>query len=93
MVDLSDAQSHYPIPYASVWATMKRNGKVVYDERQWPMLSKYIGPHYGNNVSLPGPGHYTLSLLVSPPVSARHLEYKNVWTKPHRVTASFTWKG
>jgi uncharacterized protein involved in high-affinity Fe2+ transport len=93
MVDLSDAESHYPVPYAGVWATMRRNGKVVYDERQWPMLSRFIGPHYGNNVALPGPGRYTLSLLVSPPVSARHLEYKNVWTKPHRVTASFHWKG
>jgi uncharacterized protein involved in high-affinity Fe2+ transport len=93
MVDLTDAESHYPIPYASVWATLRRNGKVVYDERQWPMLSRYIGPHYGNNVSLPGPGRYTLSLLVSPPVAARHLEYKDVWTKPHRVTASFHWKG
>jgi uncharacterized protein involved in high-affinity Fe2+ transport len=92
MVELSDSRSHFPIPYAGVWATFHRNGKVVYDERQWPMISEYIGPHYGNNVELPGPGHYTISLLISPPVSARHVEYKNVWTKPHRVTYSFNWK-
>jgi hypothetical protein len=92
MVMLDDARSHYPIPYASVWATFKRNGKVVYDERQWPMLSEYLGPHYGNNVQLPGPGRYQLSLLISPPVSARHMEYAHVWTKPHRVNFTFNWK-
>jgi hypothetical protein len=92
MVTLNDDRSHEPIPYASVWATITRNGKVVYDERQWPMISEYLGPHYGNNVALPGAGHYKLSLLISPPVAARHLEYKSVWLKPHRVTSSFNWK-
>jgi uncharacterized protein involved in high-affinity Fe2+ transport len=91
MVELNDARSHEPIPYASVWATISKNGKVVYDSRQWPMISEYLGPHYGDNVALPGAGHYTLSLLVSPPVAARHIEYKNVWLKPHRITSSFNW--
>jgi uncharacterized protein involved in high-affinity Fe2+ transport len=80
-----------PIPYAGVWATISKAGKVVYDERQWPMLSAFMGPHYGNNVVLPGAGNYELTLLISPPVSARHLEYKNVWLHPHRVTVSFHW--
>lgn len=91
MVQLNDDRTHEPIPYASVWATITHDGKVVYDERQWPMLSEYLGPHYGNNVMLPGGGRYKLSLLISPPVAARHLEYKGVWLKPHRVTSSFTW--
>lgn len=92
MVMLSDARSGVAIPYASVWATITRDGKVVYDERQWPMLSEYMGPHYGNNVALPGAGRYQLSLLISPPVSARHLEYQHVWLTPHRVSSSFNWK-
>jgi uncharacterized protein involved in high-affinity Fe2+ transport len=92
MVELNDARSKEPIPYASVWATIRRNGKVVYDERQWPMISEYLGPHYGNDVSLPGAGHYQLSLLISPPVSARHVEYKNIWLKPHRMKFAFNWK-
>jgi hypothetical protein len=92
MVQLDDARSKEPIPYASVWATFRRNGKVVYDERQWPMIAEYLGPHYGSDVSLPGPGHYQLTLLVSPPVSARHVEYQHVWLKPHRVSFSFDWK-
>jgi hypothetical protein len=92
MVELNDARTKEPIPYASVWATIRKNGKVVYDERQWPMIAEYLGPHYGNDVSLPGPGHYQLSLLVSPPVSARHVEYKNIWLKPHRLTFAFDWK-
>jgi hypothetical protein len=89
MVMLSDAQTGVAIPYASVWATISRAGKVVYDERQWPMISRYMGPHYGNDVSLPGDGTYQLSLLVSPPVSARHMEYAGVWQQPHRVNFSF----
>jgi hypothetical protein len=92
MVMLNDARSGVAIPYAGVWATISRDGKVVYDERQWPMLSEYMGPHYGNNVSLPGAGRYQLSLLISPPVSARHMEYERVWLKPHRVNVSFNWK-
>jgi uncharacterized protein involved in high-affinity Fe2+ transport len=92
MVKLNDAHTNYPIPYASVWATIRKAGKVVFDERQWPMLSEYMGPHYGNNVALPGAGVYQLTLLVSPPVAARHLEYKNVWLKPHRVSYTFRWK-
>ncbi|MGH2893130.1 MAG: iron transporter [Solirubrobacteraceae bacterium] len=91
MVMLNDARTNVAIPYASVWATIRRQGKVVYDERQWPMLSEYMGPHYGNNVSLPGAGTYELSLLISPPVAARHIEYKNVWLKPHRVNVTFHW--
>lgn len=92
MVMLNDAHTGVTIPYATVWATIRKGPKVVYDERQWPMLSAFMGPHYGNNVSLPGAGTYQLSLLISPPVSARHLEYQNVWLHPHRVTVSFPWK-
>jgi hypothetical protein len=92
MVMLTDAQTGVAIPYSTVWATISKAGKVVYDERQWPMISRYMGPHYGNDVSVPGAGTYQLSLLVSPPVSARHVEYQGVWLKPHRIDATFHWK-
>ncbi len=92
MVMLNDAHTGVALPYASVWATIKKAGRVVYDERQWPMISEYMGPHYGNDVSLPGAGDYQLSLLVSPPVSARHVEYQHVWLSPHRVNATFHWQ-
>ncbi|HYB28558.1 MAG TPA: iron transporter [Solirubrobacteraceae bacterium] len=91
MVMLNDSQTGVAIPYASVWATITQNGKIDFDERQWPMISRYMGPHYGNDVSLPGAGEYQLSLLVSPPVSARHVEYQNVWLHPHKVNFTFHW--
>ena len=56
MVDLDDARTGVAIPYAGVWATITRQARTVYDERQWPMISEYMGPHYGNNVALPGRG-------------------------------------
>jgi hypothetical protein len=92
MVMLNDAHTNVPIPYATVWATISKEGHIYYDDRQWPMLSAYMGPHYGNNVSVPGAGTYQLSLLISPPVSARHMEYAHVWLKPHRVDLTFHWK-
>jgi uncharacterized protein involved in high-affinity Fe2+ transport len=92
MVLLNDAQTGVVIPYASVWATITEGSKTPFDESLWPMISRYMGPHYGNNVVLPGSGTYRLSLLVSPPVSARHVEYQDVWLTPHRVNFTFHWK-
>jgi uncharacterized protein involved in high-affinity Fe2+ transport len=91
MVQLNDAQTGVVIPYASVWATVTKGSAMPFDSRLWPMISRYMGPHYGDDVSLPGAGTYQLTLLVSPPVSARHLEYQNVWLKPHQVTFTFHW--
>lgn len=91
MVTLNDAQTNVVIPYASVWGTIKEGSKTPFDESLWPMISRYMGPHYGNDVVLPGAGTYQLTLLVSPPVSARHVEYKDVWLKPHKVTFTFHW--
>jgi hypothetical protein len=93
MVYLNDARTNVPIPYAGVWATIHQGSKLVYDERLWPMISEYMGPHYGNDVQLPGRGTYQLSLLISPPVSARHVEYQHVWLHPHRINTSFSWRG
>jgi uncharacterized protein involved in high-affinity Fe2+ transport len=91
MVQLNDAQTGVAIPYASVWATVTKGSAMPFDNRLWPMISRYMGPHYGDDVSLPGAGTYKLTLLVSPPVSARHVEYQNVWLKPHQVTFTFHW--
>jgi predicted metal-binding membrane protein len=92
MVLLNDAQTGVVIPYASVWATITEGSKTAFDESLWPMISRYMGPHYGNDVVLPGAGAYRLSLLISPPVSARHVEYQDVWLTPHRVNFTFRWK-
>ena len=93
MVMLTDRHTHFQIPYAGVWATITNSaGKVVYNDPQWPMISEYMGTHYGNNVPYLAPGSYTLKLLISPPVSARHLEYAHVWQKQHAITEHFTWK-
>ena len=56
MVLLSDATTGVAIPYSSVWATISKGGKIVFDERLWPMISRYMGPHYGNNVDAPNGG-------------------------------------
>lgn len=92
MVMLNDAQTGMAIPYGSVWATIRKAGKIVFDERLWPMISRFMGTHFGNNVALPRTGTYTVSLLIGPPQAARHIEYSKVWLKPHRVSMTFHWK-
>lgn len=91
MVMLNDAQTGASIPYGTVWATVRKAGKIVFDERLWPMISRTMGTHFGNNVALPGSGSYTVSLLIGPPQAARHIEYSKIWLKPHRVTLTFHW--
>ena len=93
MVMLSDERTGEPMPYSGgVWATITNStGKVVYDSQQWPMISAYMGPHYGDNVPQLASGRYKLTVLISPPNSARASEYKNVWQKPHDVTMYFRW--
>ena len=90
MVMLSDDQTGVAIPYASVWATISRRARRLRRAAVADDLAVH-GPHYGNDVSVPGAGDYQLSLLVSPPVSARHVEYQNVWLNPHRVNFTFHW--
>jgi uncharacterized protein involved in high-affinity Fe2+ transport len=93
MVMLSDERTGEPLAYSSsVWATLTNSrGKVVFGDQQWPMISRYMGPHYGNDVSHLSSGKYKLNVLIGPPTFARTAEYKNVWLKPHTVTASFDW--
>ncbi len=91
MVMLNDARTGAAIPYGTVWATMRKAGKIVFDERLWPMISRTMGTHFGNNVALPGSGTYTVSLLIGPPQAARHIEYSKIWLKPHRVSLTFHW--
>jgi len=92
MIMLNDAHTNAAIPYASVWARIFDSaGKMVYNDQQWPMISAYMGPHYGNNVPHIPAGRYKLEVLISPPVSARHLEYAHVWLEPHTVVEHFTW--
>ena len=91
MVTLSDKATGSRSPTPRSGRRSRKGSKIVFDERLWPMISRYMGPHYGNNVDLPTAGLYHLTLLVSPPEAARHLEYKGLWLKPHRVNFSFRW--
>jgi uncharacterized protein involved in high-affinity Fe2+ transport len=93
MVMLSDARTGEPLPYSSsVWATITNSaGKVVYDSQQLPMISAYMGPHYGDNVPALASGVYKLQVLIGMEDSARTSEYKDVWLKAHDVTMDFAW--
>jgi hypothetical protein len=94
MVLLADAQTSERIPYASVRAEVTEpDGHVVYDERLWPMISRSMGTHYGDNVALPRPGKYSVTLIIGPPQAARHPEYTHIWLQAKRVRVPLDWSG
>ena len=94
MVMLNDQHTGEAVTYAPVYATIKSAaGKVVYHSRMEPTISAFEGPYYGNNIKLPGDGHYKLTLTIDPPHQARHLEYQHVWLQPHTVVEQFAWAG
>jgi hypothetical protein len=91
-VTLTDVQTGVAIPYATVTATIGRGTRTLGTKRLWPMISPSAGPGYVVNTSLPGAGTYRLALVITPPVSARHLEYQHVWLRPHTARLTFRWK-
>lgn len=91
MVLLRDQQNGWFIPNTAVWMTIKdAKGKVVFDERMWPMLAERI--HYGNNVALPGPGHYRIEIQIGAPQLARHIPYQEKWLKPFKVVFEYDYR-
>jgi periplasmic iron binding protein len=65
-----------------------------------PMVAN-DGPHYGDNVKVPGPGKYKLKLTVSPPGEGnshfgRHVDKEtgvSAWFKTFTVEYEFTFAG
>jgi hypothetical protein len=54
---------------ASFSTTVKKDGSVLTEPTMWPMLSEPMGFHFGENVSLDGPGTYTVEMALVPPTS------------------------
>ena len=87
------------VPYLDVDYTLTKQGS------DWsaqgplvPMLAN-DGPHYGANVSMPGPGKYTLRFRIAPPsedVFPRHFDQETgigPWLEPFEVSWEFTYVG
>lgn len=56
----------------------------------WPMLSPNMGFHYGDNVALPGPGTYDLSLAVGPLRTDRTEPFRGRFTERRETSLQFT---
>jgi hypothetical protein len=70
MISVWDGPTETIIPAADVQLTFRRDGMVHDRSSLWPMLSQPMGLHFGDNVTLPGDGEYTVEVTVSP-TSAR----------------------
>jgi hypothetical protein len=91
-VTLADSQTGVAIPYATVTATLRRGTKVVAAARLSPMITPTSGPAYVTDTALPAAESYRLGLEISPPVSARHVEYQHVWLRSHSLSFAFRWE-
>jgi hypothetical protein len=54
---------------ATFTATINKDGSFLTEATMWPMLSQPMGVHFGENVSLDGPGTYTVEMALVPPTS------------------------
>jgi uncharacterized protein involved in high-affinity Fe2+ transport len=83
------------IPYLSVDYRISKSGSDWHQSgRLLPMTAK-DGPHYANNVRMPGPGRYTVVFRYAPPVMNgfyRHVDAETgvpAWWPPFEATFSF----
>jgi hypothetical protein len=92
MVVLSDALTRDRLPDATITARIADgSGKVVYEGPQYPMIGMGMGLHYGDNVTLPGAGHYVATLVVGPPAIGRHADSTKRWNVTRRFSIPFDW--
>jgi hypothetical protein len=70
MVSVWDGPTDTVVPAANIQTTFRRDGEVHDRSSLWPMLSQPMGLHFGDNVTLPGDGEYTVEVRISP-TSAR----------------------
>jgi hypothetical protein len=54
---------------ASLSAEITKDGQFLGSPTMWPMLSQPMGFHFGENVTLDGPGTYTVEIRLVPPSS------------------------
>jgi uncharacterized protein involved in high-affinity Fe2+ transport len=85
------------IPYLTIDYTIKKIGSDWHQSgRLLPMTAK-DGPHYANNVKMPGPGKYTVTFRYAPPVTngfLRHVDAETgvpTWWPPFTETFTFTY--
>jgi hypothetical protein len=92
MLLLSDSETRDRLPDSTITARITdASGKVVASGPQYPMIGMGMGIHYGDNISLPGPGSYTANLVVGPPRIGRHSDTVNRWNTTTRMTIPFKW--
>lgn len=87
------------IPYLRIHYTVKKTYENYETSGMLIPMAANDGPHYGNNVTLDGPGKYTLKLHVSPPDGAvfmRHFDKEtgvDGWWETFEIKRNFTYIG
>jgi hypothetical protein len=74
---------------ASLSAEIKKDGQFLGSPTMWPMLSQPMGFHFGENVSLDGPGTYTVDIRLTPPTSKMTEPAEAVFGEPISKTIEF----
>lgn len=87
------------VPYLTItYHLEKKGGDWETSGPYLPMVAK-DGLHYGNNVTLDGPGDYVLTLFIEPPPYAGFFRHTDPgmgvapWWKPFKLSWTFHWPG
>lgn len=87
------------VPYLSMSYRLRRQGGGEVGQGQLHPVVTPEGVRYGNNLTLPGPGSYAVTLAVEPPIKVgfgRHTDLEtgvSRWWSPFEVEWRFTHAG
>ncbi|MFC7074279.1 iron transporter [Halovenus rubra] len=68
---------------------VRRDGEIVDTRSPWPMISQTMGFHFGDNISLAGPGTYTVEVQLNPITVRRTGEFANTFETTQTATFEF----
>ncbi|MFB6091509.1 MAG: iron transporter [Haloquadratum sp.] len=89
MATVWDAKTKTVLP-VDVSVTIGGSDGRVTTTNLWPMLSPNMGFHYGDNVALPGEGHYEATLRIGPLQTGRTRPFEGRFTESRSATIGFT---
>lgn len=87
------------VPYLNVNYTLTKQGSTWKSNGTLMPMVASDGPHYGDNVTLDGPGKYKLTFAFEPPsghIFMRHIDKETgvaQWWQPFDLEYDFAWIG
>lgn len=89
MATLWDNKTKTVLPYTNVSVEITKDGESIDSRSLWPMLTQPMGFHFGDNLSLPGDGAYTVSVRIGAIQPKRTGSFEGEFGEPTTVDMEF----